>query len=60
MFGLPILIKIDDDFKNVSRFAVTQDNRLLAVAMDDGTIRLWDVSSGAAKLVLSGHTLGIS
>jgi WD40 repeat protein len=40
---------------SVGAVAFSADGAILAAACSDGVIRLWDVSSGALRLTLSGH-----
>jgi eukaryotic-like serine/threonine-protein kinase len=46
--------------RNVSALARSPDGRTLASGDLVGTIRLWDVRTGAAVAVLTGHSLAIS
>jgi WD40 repeat protein len=41
---------------SIGALAFSADGSTLAAACSDGVIRLWDVSSGALRLTLSGHT----
>ncbi len=40
----------------VRAVAFSPDNRLLVSGSGDGTVRLWDISTGAARGTLEGHT----
>jgi WD40 repeat protein len=53
---------IEGHTSNVTALAVTRDGKFLATGSSDKTIRLWDVSSGSARLarVFQGHSEEVS
>jgi WD40 repeat protein len=41
--------------KTITCLAWSRDGRWLASGSKDGTVRVWDVAKGKARLVLEGH-----
>ena len=46
--------------KEVNSLAFSPDGRMLASAGQDGTVRLWEVSSGKERAAFRGHPKGAS
>ncbi len=44
---------------SVLSVSYSPDGRTLASGSDDGTVKLWDVASGAEKVTLKGHALSV-
>src|SRR5579871_5186641 len=44
---------------SVRSVAFSPDGKLVELALDDGTVRLWDAATGAALQTLKGHSCGV-
>lgn len=54
------LLALEGHFDGVYGVAFSPDNKQLASASSDNTVRLWDTSTGTALQTLKGHLDNIS
>lgn len=51
-----MLQTLEDHTGGVTAVAFSPDGQKLALASKDGTVRLWDVTTGAVLQILEGYT----
>ena len=54
------MVILEGDKEDVTAITSSPDKKHLAVGYNDGTVKIYDLSSGECMITFSGHKTGIS